>query len=314
MPKALIIGGSGFVGSYLIEELIDQEFEVFATKLPHEQIQDNRVEQFDLDILDTENFHALLDCIRPDCIFHLAAQSSVALSWTKPDLTVDINIKGTIHLLDGLRKLDNNPKVLLIGSSEEYGPVLPEELPIREENTLRPANVYAATKTCQGMLGQLYAQAYGLNIISVRAFNHIGPKQSEAFVVSNFCQQVARIEKGLQPPVLDVGNLSAKRDFTDVRDIVKGYVQLINQGLSGQVYNIGQGKAYTIDYILSRILSFSPTKVEIQVNPEKLRPVDVPLIVADIQKINLNTGWKPEIELDTSLLDTLNYWRNTITL
>lgn len=311
--KALVIGAAGFVGNYLLRHLkTTYSWQLHATKLPHENILFNDAAVHDLDILNKEAIKQLLSEIQPDYIFHLAAQSSVALSWKRPDLTVDINIKGCINLLDAIRDLNLHPRTLLIGSGEEYGHIKPEETPITEDTLTRPGNLYAATKACQNMIGRIYAKAYQMDIIMVRAFNHIGPEQSPVFVVSDFCRQTAMIEKGMNPPVIHVGNLEACRDFTDVRDVVRAYGLLIQNGSAGEIYNIGSGKAVKIRDILDKIISLSSVPIKVEVDAERLRPVDVPIIEADISKTISCIPWKPEISLDTTVEETLEYWRNHI--
>ena len=309
MKKALIIGAAGFVGGYLIEKLISDHFEVYATKLPHEQVTFNQVKLYDINIMDKDAIVALLFEVRPDYIFHLAAQSSVGLAWKDPGLTVDVNIKGSLNVMDALRELFYKPRVLMIGSGEEYGHVYPNEIPIAERNLLRPGNIYAATKACQNMIGSIYSKAYDLELVMVRAFNHIGPGQAPMFVVSDFCKQVAEIEKGLRKPVMKVGNLAAKRDFTDVRDVVKAYVMLVQMGKAGETYNVGRGDAREIREILDMIVSMSKTEIKVEIDPNKIRPVDVPIIEADITKLNQLTGWTPLIPLEQTVQETLDYWR-----
>lgn len=309
MEKGLVIGAAGFVGKYLIDEMRADGMEVFATKLPHEKLDSDGTAVYDLDIMDKEAIVALLFEIRPDYIFHLAAQSSVGLAWKNPGLTVDVNIKGSINVMDAIRELFYKPRVLLIGSGEEYGHILPGETPITEENALRPGNIYAATKVCQNMIGNIYSKAYDMELIMVRAFNHIGPGQAPMFVVSDFCKQVAEIEKGLREPVMKVGNLAARRDFTDVRDVVKAYVKLIRTGQNGETYNVGSGDAREIRAVLDLIISKSTADILVEIDPNKLRPVDVPIIEADIAKLNRLTGWLPQISLEQTVQETLDYWR-----
>ena len=309
MKKGLVIGAAGFVGKYLVDEMCANGMEAYATKLPHEQFEYPNVQVYDLDIMDKEAIVALLFEIRPDYIFHLAAQSSVGLAWKNPGLTIDVNIKGSINVMDALRELFYKPRIFLIGSGEEYGHIQPTETPIKESNLLRPGNIYAATKACQNMIGNIYSKAYDLELMMVRAFNHIGPGQAPMFVVSDFCKQVAEIEKGLKEPVMKVGNLAAKRDFTDVRDVVKAYVKLIQSGLAGETYNVGSGSAKEIREILNLIVSMSTVKIDVEIDPNKIRPVDVPIIEADISKINELTGWKPQIPLEQTINETLEYWR-----
>lgn len=308
--KALIIGAAGFVGSYLIQYLKEElHWTIAATKMPQETISAEDIEVYDLNILEKDNIIQLLNQLHPDAILHLAAQSSVGISWKNPELTIDVNIKGSIHVLDSIRTLDYSPKVLLIGSGEEYGTILPTESPVKETNVLRPGNIYAATKACQNMLGAIYAKAYHMDIISVRAFNHIGPNQSPNFVVADFCKQVAQIEAGLIPPIIYVGNLNAARDFSDVRDVVRAYGLLLQHGISGETYNVGSGHAITIKSILDRVLAQSKVTIEVQVDESKFRPIDIPIIEADITKLHACTGWKPELSIDDSIQDVLNYWR-----
>lgn len=309
--KALIIGGAGFVGGYLIDHLSrGLGWSVAVTKLKNEKLTGSKAEVFDLDILQRGEIEDLLNKIRPDLIFHLAAQSSVAVSWKNPGLTVDVNVKGAVNLLDAVRALDYRPRVLLIGSGEEYGRVREVEIPVGEDNRLRPGNVYAVTKAAQNMLGTLYAQAYGMDLVMVRAFNHIGPNQSPNFVVADFCRQVAQIEAGMREPVIRVGNLSAKRDFTDVRDVVRAYALLVQKGKPGETYNVGRGKAVSVRKILDMILAESGAAISVEVDPDRLRPVDVPVIEADISKLRGCTGWQPEISLEDTVRETLDYWRS----
>jgi GDP-D-mannose dehydratase len=310
MKRALIIGAAGFVGGYLARHLkIAYGMDVAVTKLPHEVLEIEDATVYDLDILKQEEITSLLFKIRPDYIFHLAAQSSVGLSWKKPGLTVDINIKGSINVMDAARELYYKPKVLLIGSGEEYGHIKEGETPITEDNMIRPGNIYAATKVCQNMIGNIYAKAYDMDIMMVRAFNHIGPTQAPMFVVADFCRQVAEIEKGLREPVMYVGNLSAKRDFTDVRDVVRAYALLIQKGSAGETYNVGSGHAVSIREILDMIISLSDKEIKVEVDPNKLRPVDVPIIEADTKKLKAATGWEQTISLRQTIEETLNYWR-----
>ena len=311
--KALIIGGAGFVGNYLIEHCKrDWQWSVHVTKMPNETIANPDVSIHDLDILEKKEITALLRTVRPDYIFHLAAQSSVAVSWKNPALTIDVNVKGSINVLDAIRELDYSPRILLIGSGEEYGHILPGETPISERNTPRPGNIYAATKACQNMIGAIYAKAYQMPIMMVRAFNHIGPNQSPLFVVADFCRQVAEIEAEMRPPVIHVGNLAARRDFTDVRDVVRAYALLIQKGQPGETYNVGSSHAVSIEEVLTRILSLSARQIQVSVDSDRLRPVDIPIIEADITKLREVTNWTPAIPLQQTLEETLNYWRQTL--
>jgi GDP-4-dehydro-6-deoxy-D-mannose reductase len=311
--KSLIIGGAGFVGAYLVQHLKEElGHEVVVTKMETESIVLNGVEIHNMDILKKNDIVELFQKVRPDYIFHLAAQSSVSVSWNNPQLTVDVNIKGGVNVLEALRELDYKPRMLLIGSGEEYGHIRKEETPIGEDNNTRPGNIYAATKTCQNMLGKIYADAYNLDVMMVRAFNHLGPNQAPLFVAADFCKQVAEIESKKRDAVIKVGNLSAKRDFTDVRDVVRCYGLIMQKGKAGETYNVGSGHAISIEELLQMILNASTAQIKVEVDPQKLRPIDVPIIEANIEKVVAATGWKPEIPLERTILETLNYWRNVI--
>jgi len=313
MKKALILGAAGFVGNYLIDH-IQKEciWSIVVTKMENEVIEKSNVKISNLDIMKKEAVSVLLKEERPDYIFHLAAQSSVALSWQNPGMTVDVNIKGSLNVLEVIRNLNYKPRLLLVGSGEEYGHVTPEQIPINEETILHPGNIYAATKACQNMLGSIYARAYSIDVMMVRAFNHIGPGQAPIFVVSDFCKQVAEIEQGIKSPVINVGNLNAKRDFSDVRDVVRSYSLLMENGRSGETYNVGSGKAIAIKDILDKIVSYSKRRIKVEVDRKKLRPVDVPIIEADIVKLTKDTGWTCDITLEQTISDTLEYWRKNI--
>ncbi len=306
---ALIIGAGGFAGSYLIQELVSHGLHVGATKLSHEHISSSLCDVFDLDILYQNEIRRLLEAHRPAQIYHLAAQSSVAASWKQPELTIDINLKGALHLLEAVRSIEHYyPRILLIGSGEEYG-YIRSESPIAEETPLRPGNPYAVTKACQTMLGQIYARSYGMGIVLVRAFNHIGVGQLPHFVAADFALQIAEIEAGLRPPVMQVGNLSARRDFSDVRDMMRAYYLLMQKGCAGEIYNAGSGHAVSIQELLQILLDLSHESIVIEQNPAKMRPSDIPVIQADIHKLVEDTGWKPEYSLEETLQTMLNHNR-----
>ena len=308
MKKALIIGAAGFVGPYLAHSLAAAGWKVTATKLPHERLELPDADVRDMNILNPEELRACLDEEQPDGIFHLAAQSSVALSWKNPDLTIDINVKGAAHLMEAARLQEKKPRILLIGSSEEYG-VIPGDGVVVETTPVQPANYYAATKVCQEMIGMMYCKAYGLEVMATRSFNHIGPGQAPVFVVADFCKQVADIEAGKQEPLMRVGNLAAMRDFTDVRDVVEAYRMLMDAGRPGETYNVGSGHAVKIEDLLHRILSLSDRKITVEKDPKRFRPIDVPLVQADIGKLQADTGWKPVIPIEQTIQEILNEWR-----
>ncbi len=310
--RALIIGAAGFAGGYLIKELAASGWEVHATCLPHENIDNPDCIKYKLDILEDGSAADILAEVRPDVLFHLAAQSSVSVSWKKPQLTVDINVKGTVNVLEAARQYTGKLRILLIGSGEEYGFIREGACPLKETEPLNPGNIYAATKACQGMLGDIYSRAYKMDIIMVRAFNHSGPGQLPVFVISDFCRQIAEIEKQSRAPEMMVGNLSAMRDFTDVRDVVKAYRLLAEKGISGKVYNVGRGRAVKISFILETALSLSSCKIEVKKDPARLRASDIPVIEPDVTEIFRDTGWQAEISMEQTITDTLNYWRNAL--
>lgn len=308
--KALIVGAAGFVGGYLARHLLaEYGWTVIATKLPSETAALQGVRMADLDILDADAVSSLLQEEKPNFIFHLAAQSSVALSWKFPQLTLDVNLKGSLNLLEGIRLLNYKPRVLLVGSSEEYGRIRPADLPISEECSLKPANIYALSKAALGMLGSLYANTYDLPIIMVRAFNHIGVGQAPQFAVSDFCRQVANIECGKQESVIRVGNLSAIRDFLDVRDVVRAYVLLMINAPPNENYNVGSGRGWSISELLQKILRLANCPITVLVDKQKYRPVDAPEIVADVRKLQQTINWTPFYDIDDTIAEILNYWR-----
>jgi len=310
--KVLIIGAAGFSGGHLIDLLSQQtDIEIFASKLKTEKLDrsGSNITVLDLDILHKDEVSDLISQIRPDYIIQLAAISSVSYSWKEPALTFDINVIGTINILEAVRKSEINPRILLIGSAEEYGNVKPESLPIKEDCSIDPRSPYAVSKVSQEMTARMYASVYNMEIVMVRAFNHIGPGQTPVFAIPGFAEQIAKIEKGMQEPVIKVGNLSVKRDFTDVRDIVRGYWDLVRYGEAGEVYNIGSGKSYSLQTILDTLISMSNKKIITEIDPGKFRPADIPELRADISKIYKKINWKPEIDINTTLSDILEYWR-----
>ena len=306
--KALITGGAGFVGGYLIRELTESGWEVHATHLPDEIINSDCFRHV-LDVLRKDDVKNLIEEVNPDIIYHLSAQSSVALSWKNPQLTTEINVIGAINVMEAL---PDKTRLILIGSGEEYGFIRENACPISENEVLNPANIYAVSKVCAGMIGKIYHRAYGKDIVTVRAFNHSGAGQAETFVISDFCKQIAEIENGLRPPEICTGNLSAKRDFTDVRDIVKAYRLLGEKGISGKTYNVGRGKAVSIEYILKTALSLSEIPIVHRTDPTRLRASDIPVIEPDVSEIFRDTGWKAEISVGETISETLGYWRKKI--
>jgi GDP-4-dehydro-6-deoxy-D-mannose reductase len=313
--RALVIGASGFVGDYLCEHLIDKGYEVYATRHSNSASINTRLDNiklYKLDIMDSYACENVLRDVMPQYIFNLAAVSSVGLSWREPAKTMEVNIIGTLNILEAVRKISINSKILIIGSSEEYGKVQPQDIPIKETQKLVPENPYGISKITQEMIAQLYYKIYGFQVYFVRAFNHIGPGQQLGFVVPDFAKQIAEIELGMKEPVLSVGNLEAKRDFTDVRDVVRAYEMIVNNGRSGEVYNVGSGKAIAIREILNNLIGFCPKEIKIIKDLSKMRPSDVPVIESSIDKIKTEVGWRPQISIEQTLYDTYQYWINKL--
>ncbi|MDO8673380.1 MAG: GDP-mannose 4,6-dehydratase [Dehalococcoidia bacterium] len=315
--KALITGIGGFVGVYLTEYLLEQGVEVHGIVRPADSafivgLYGDRIGLTYADLMDSVAVTLAMQEVEPDLIFHLAAQASVFLSWQDPAATLTNNTIGQLNLLLGVIEAGINPRILILGSNEVYGLVTADELPISEANDLRPINPYAVSKVAQDMLGYQYFASHKLQCVRVRPFNHIGPRQTDAFVVAAFARQVAEAEAGLREPVVKVGNLSASRDFTDVRDIVRAYHLALARGESGAVYNIGSGRAVSIEWILEFLVSQSKVPVAVQVDPERFRPVDQPVTVCDSSKFTKQTGWTPQIPLETTLVDTLDHWRQMV--
>lgn len=307
--RALVIGGAGFVGRYLIDALVRSGYETHATTLAGVPIAaGNGVTAHDLDITDPEAAECLLQALKPDRIFHLAAQSSVRLSWEKPRLTTEVNAVGAVNLFEGIRKACPAARTVVVGSGEEYGKI-DYQASVRETQPPQPSNLYALTKLFQERLAQLYSEAYGLNFVMTRSFNHFGPYQTEQFVVADFCSQVAAIERGEREPIIRVGNLDAYRDFTDVRDVVRAYLLLAEKGERGEVYNVGSGTCLRIGDILEIILSLSSKKIEVKIDERKFRPIDVPKIMADVSKLKA-LGWEPKIPVRETIENTLDFYRN----
>lgn len=308
--KALITGVDGFVGKYLSEYLLKQKYEVYGTTIS-EKYKNEKIKIYKMNLLDEKEINKVIKMIKPDKIFHLAGQSAVGLSWEKPVLTVNINVNGTLNLLEAVRNYSKDSKILIVGSSDQYGPIKPEECPIKESKIQNPQSPYGVSKKAQEEMCKLYVNAYHTNIIMVRAFNHIGAGQSTNFVVADFASKIAQIEKGSEP-VLKVGNLESFRDFTDVRDIVRGYSLLLEKGKIGEIYNIGSGKEVKVSEILKKLVSMSKKEIKIEIDPNKFRPVDVPLVVCDNSKIKKDTGWETEFLINDTLEEVLEYWRSVI--
>ncbi len=314
---ALVTGIAGFVGSHMAELLLAEGFKVFGItrwRSRKENINHllDKITILEADLLDAHSIDTIISQVRPAYIFHLAAQSFVPASWTSPAVTLEINVVGSTNLFEAVRKAKITPVIQIACSSEEYGLVLPNEVPVREENPLRPLSPYGVSKLAMDYLGYQYYQSYGLKIIRTRGFNHTGPRRGEVFAESNFAKQIAEIEKGKRPPEVFVGNLEAERDYTDVRDMVRGYLLSTYYCKPGEVYNICTGKGWKISKVLDYLISLSKVKVKVKQDPLRMRPSDVPILIGDNTKFTKQTGWRPTIPFEKTLEDLLNHWRSIV--
>lgn len=302
--KALITGSTGFVGRHLTKELEDNGYEVMGVDRFG-----RRLKSFEMNVLDYEAVRSTLEKYRPDVIYHLAAIAYVPASWQDPHLVFKVNTLGSLNLFNAVRSTGFDIKIHIAGSSEEYGLVEKDELPITEDNPLRPLSPYAVSKIAMDMLGYQYFKSYGLKIYRTRAFNHEGYGRGPAYMTSTFAKQIAEIEADLKPPVLKHGNLTAKRDITDVRDMVVAYRLATEKCKPGEVYNIGSGKTYSVRKVLDTLLSMSTRKIKLELDPERMRPSDVPVLQCDPTKFQKATGWRPKYKLEDTLEESLRYWR-----
>ena len=316
--RVLVTGVRGFTGSYLAEFLLSKKgVEVhglgrpFSDKKPRRKIS-HGVIFHPCDILDAKTVERILKKVRPERVFHLAAQSSASLSWNFPAKTLQTNLIGQMNILEAVRKSGQHSQIHIAGSSDAYGIVPISERPIQETICLKPVSPYGVSKAAQDLLAYQYHKAYGLPIVRTRAFNHTGPGQSEAFVASNFARQFALIEAGKEKPVIRVGNLEAVRDFTDVRDIVKAYWLALEKGKSGEVYNVCSGTGHKIGEIVEFYLKHVKVKIKVKLDRVRIRLGDVPFLVGDPSKFMKETGWKAVTPFETTLTDLLNAWRQTV--
>jgi GDP-4-dehydro-6-deoxy-D-mannose reductase len=313
--RLLITGITGFVGSHMAEYALAHGAEVFGSSRWRSRTENiehlrSQIKLIECDLRDLASVRGLLEATEPTHVVHLAAQSFVGASWQTPAETLSTNIISQVNLLEGIRRFTIAPRVLVVGSSEEYGFVCPDELPIRETNPLRPLSPYAVSKVAQDMMGYQYFMSYGLPIIRTRAFNHEGPRRGEVFVTSNFAKQVAEIEVGMREPTMSVGDLTPRRDFSDVRDVVRGYWLLLERGEPGEVYNLCSGRSWAIQQVLEFLLEQSRVKrIAVETDPARLRPSDVMILEGDSSKIRKATGWEVEIPFERTLKDLLAYWR-----
>ena len=339
--RILITGITGFVGSHLAEWLYSQRgIEIFGTyrrrsrldNIEHllpdcnmieagvanvnticEALAPGKINLINADLTDAFSVRKVIGAVRPDRIFHLAAQSFVPGSWNAPAETLQTNTVSQLNLFEAVLEAGLDPLIQIAGSSEEYGMVYPDEVPMTERNPLRPLSPYAVSKVTQEMLAYQYFHSYGVRSVVSRGFNHTGPRRGSNFAESTFALQVARIEAGQQAPVIHVGDLTSSRDYTDVRDMIQAYWLLLEHCTPGEVYNIGTGVTHSMQEVLDTYLSMSHVRVEVRPDPTRMRPSDVKLLWADASKFRRATGWEPRVPFQQTLRDLLEHWRTQVT-
>lgn len=332
MTRVLVTGIYGFVGSHLaafltrgeglgegVAEDVGEDVEVFGTKFPENEaplwpaaFQAPSIHEVStLDLRDLEETKSLLQRVQPDVIIHLAAQSSIKLSFSNPQLTLHVNAVGTMNLFEAVRAWGGDPRIISVGAAAEYGKVGPDAIPITESQALTPMDPYGLSKVAMYHTAMLYHRIYGLKIVHTRAYNHFGPYQRDAFVIPSFSHQIARIENTPgKDPVLLVGNLESVRDFLDVRDVVAAYWALALHGTPGEAYNISSGKGTKVADLLDQLLAMATVDITVQPDPARMRPSDMPVLYGSNQKIRTAVGWHPTRPLSESLRATLDFWRH----
>jgi GDP-4-dehydro-6-deoxy-D-mannose reductase len=311
----LITGATGFVGSHLSDYLLRQGETVHGTFIYEHELDTlpahvrQGVTLHRCDLTEMAQVRQVVQTVQPDRIYHLAAIASVHKSWEGRELVLRVNLFGWLNLVEAIRETCPQTRTLMISSSEVYGKVPEQQQPISEACPLNPLSPYAFSKAAQELLCAQYLYAYQVPIVIVRSFNHTGPRQSPNFVCSDFAKQIAEIEKGRREPVMSVGNLDARRDFSDVRDIVRAYHRALEHCPPGQPFNVASGHAVPVQDVLDTLLTFSTAPIEIRRDPERMRPSDVPLVLGDASRLQQQTDWRPEIALDETLRRVLDYWR-----
>ena len=309
MARLLITGYCGFVGGVLTRAAVSESYDVWGTDRLEKPTCTDAAHYTTADLLDKRAVYELLDAAQPDCIVHLAAQSSVKRSFDDPAGTILNNTVPVLHILDNLRETKRPCRLLAVGSADEYGPVRsPSDLPLRENHHVNPESPYALAKTIQGRYCRHFASLYGVDVVITRSFNHTGAGQTETFVLPGFAKQIVEINKGLREPEIAVGNLDVKRDFLDVRDVCGAYLKLLRNGEKGEVYNVCSGRSFSIRGLLDQLCDLAGITVEIKVDPGRLRPVDTPELRGDAAKLRSATGWEPAYAIEDTLRALLDYW------
>ncbi len=315
--RVLITGMSGFAGTALADFLLRETRWLLtgaSSSASGERI-NARVQWWQVDLHDADATRRLIRYERPDIIFHLAAQASVPKSWDAPWDTFETNVHGTLNLFEAVIKAHTTPRIIVVGSNEVYGaPASPADIPFTESHPLHPNNPYGVSKVAQETLAMQYRYSHGLDVVVVRPFNHIGPGQKPIYVISDFAHQIAEIEAGKHEPVMKVGNLAAQRDFTDVRDTVEAYYRVARFADSGRIYNVCSGVPRSIDEVFKLLLEQSKVHIDVQTDPTKFRIVDTPVSYGDNSLLKQEVGWQPRVPLQTTITDTLNYWRQRVSM
>jgi len=320
MKRVLVTGVNGFVGSHLVDRLLETEpeAEIFGLRKVNARLRNirhvlDRITLIEGDLTDPLSMWNVIEQSRPEEIYHLGALSWVSPSWNMPSAYLRVNAIGTVHLLEAVRRAGLQPRVLVSCTPEEFGDVPPEKLPITEHSEVAPVNHYAASKVAQDAVCQSYFASYGIPIIRTRAFNHEGPRRDISGALASFACQIARIERGLQKPIIEVGNLEARRSFTHVKDMVRAYQLAIEKCTPGELYLIGSENVYTIKECLEKLISLSTAEgIRYQVASDRVRPTELRYLIGDCSKFSGLTGWKPEIPFEDLLGDILDYWRGFI--
>lgn len=317
--RVLITGIAGFAGSHLAERLVAAGHVVYGTQFPGESLVNlaavqSNIELIPCDVTQRSDVLRAMETADPEWLFHLAGQASVGDSFNNPSLTVDVNIKGTVNVLEAARLGPSGepPRTLIVTSSEIYGYLTEDRLPVHEDAPLAPVHTYAVSKVATHYLGQAYCHTWGVPVIEARPFNHIGPRQRPGFVVPDFASQIAGVMIGQRDPVMRVGDLTPRRDFTDVRDVVRAYELLAAGGEPGQVYHICSERAFAIQEILDGLLALCDQAVRVEVDLERLRPSKMPVLLGSAERLRSQTGWAPQIPLEQTLADTLAYWQQML--
>lgn len=307
MSRVLIFGAGGFVGSYLCKEFLNNGYKVSGTDKGEGSALPSEVDFYKTDLMQADEVKKLIGQIQPDIIVNLAAISSVGASWNMPQTTMAINVIGALNIMEAARKSEQKPRILFVGSSEEY---VISENPLDENTQLNANNPYGISKVTQEQLAKLYREQYGLKIYYVRPFNHTGIGQRDTFVLPSFCQQVAEIDKSGKDGKIQVGNLKVKRDFSHVKDVVRAYRMIVESDNCNQIYNVGSGNAYSLEDMLTYIIGLSDQNIEIEVDQNRIRPTDQPVICCDRSLIGKELGWEPQYNVYDALREMYESYRN----